>query len=327
MMTTDTLRAAITAALRRRDPNVNLDVTLAVTLLGSRTSTAAVVLYGSDGAVIDVVARACDDAKALRGVAFAVGLREDASDPAEEVERYRTIAGNILARIHRDGGHHADAVGWERAADEADVIVARLYVERDEARAEIERLRAELAETERRLDAEISAMDALDGAYHALNGARDGSDELVALAEWRMVEIKRLRAELTLERERCAGLVREIPACQPGARATAARRWLDDRVAACVRAIEVDDETATCARALVREARERAKAAEADVARLEFALQCEATRHEETRAAARSLIGVLGLYDPAIRDGLLTVQMRYIDDAREALRKIVDGDR
>jgi len=78
---------------------------------------------------------------------------------------------------------------------------------------------------------------------------------------------------------------------------------------------------------LVREARERAKAAEADVARLEFALQCEATRHEETRAAARSLIGVLGLYDPAIRDGLLTVQMRYIDDAREALRKIVDGDR
>ena len=83
-----------------------------------------------------------------------------------------------------------------------------------------------------------------------------------------MAEIGRLRAELALERERCADLVREIPACQPGAKATAARRWLDDRVAACVRAIEVDDETATCARSLVREARERAKAAEADVARL-----------------------------------------------------------
>ena len=195
-MSNDTIRAAITAALRRRGTIDDLDASPSLTLLGSRTSTASVVIYGADGAVIDVVARACDDAKALRGVAFAVGLRDDGSDPAEEVERYRTIAGNLLARIHRDGGHHANAIGWERAADEADVIVVRLYVERDEARAEVERLRSELAETERRLDAEISAMDARDGAYHALNGARDGSDELVALAEWRMAEIRRLRADL-----------------------------------------------------------------------------------------------------------------------------------
>ena len=195
-MSNDTIRAAITAALRRRGTIDDLDASPSLTLLGSRTSTASVVIYGADCAVVDVVARASDDAKALRGVAFAVGLREDASDPAEEVERYRTIAGNLLARIYRDGGHHADAVGWERAADEADVLVARLYVERDEARAEVERLRSELAETERRLDAEISAMDARDGAYHALNGARDGSDELVALAEWRMAEIRRLRADL-----------------------------------------------------------------------------------------------------------------------------------
>jgi len=223
-MTTETIRAAITAVLRRRGTIDDLDVTPSLTLLGSRTSTASVVIYGHDGAVIDVVARAGDDAKALRGVAFAVGLRDDGSDPAEEVER----------------------------------------------------LRAELAETERRLNAEISAMDARDGAYQALDGARDGSDELVALAECRMAEIGRLRAELALERERCAALVREIPACQPGAKATAARRWLDDRVAACVRAIEVDDETATCARSLVREARERAKAAEADLARMRAEL--DATR-------------------------------------------------
>lgn len=195
-MSNDTIRAAITAALRRRGTIDDLDASPSLTLLGSRTSTASVVIYGADGAVVDVVARASDDAKALRGVAFAVGLRDDGSDPAEEVERYRTIAGNLLARIHRDGGHHANAIGWERAADEADVIVVRLYVERDEARAEVERLRSELAETERRLDAEISAMDARDGAYHALNGARDGSDELVALAEWRMAEIRRLRADL-----------------------------------------------------------------------------------------------------------------------------------
>ena len=249
-MTTETLRAAITAALKRRGTIDDLDVTPSLTLLGSRTSTASVVIYGADGAVIDVVARAGDDAKALRGVAFAIGLREDGSDPAEEVER----------------------------------------------------LRAELAETERRLNAEISAMDARDGAYQALDGARDGSDELVALAECRMAEIRRLRAELALERERCAGLVREIPACQPGAKATAARRWLDDRVAACVRAIEVDDETATCARSLVREARERAKAAEADIARLEFALRCEATRHEEMRAAVREYLAAEATVSDALAD-------------------------
>jgi hypothetical protein len=86
-MSTDTLCAAITAALRRRDPNADLDVTPSVTLLGSRTSTAAVVLYGADGAVIDVVARANSDARALRGVAFAVGLREDGSDPEDEIAR------------------------------------------------------------------------------------------------------------------------------------------------------------------------------------------------------------------------------------------------
>lgn len=291
-MNNDTLRAAITAALRRRGTIDDLDVTPSLTLLGSRTSTASVVIYGADGAVIDVVARAGDDAKALRGVAFAVGLREDGGDPAEEVERYRTIAGNLLARIHRDGGHHADAIGWERAADEADMIVARLYVERDETRAEVDRLRADLA----------------------------------------------------LERERCAGLVREIPACQPGARATATRRWLDDRVAACVRAIEVDDETATCARSLVREARERAKAAEADVARLEFALQCEATRHEETRAAvrdylaaeaacddARTALGEMSLIHgtpDAIRaaDEAVTASALRLISARKTLRKIVEGE-
>ena len=171
-MTISDLRAAITAALRRRGPNADLDVSPTCTPLGAWVSLAGGVIRGPDGAVIDVVARAGDDAKALRGVAFAVGLLDDGSDPDEEVHR--------------------------------------------------------------------------------------------------------LRAELALERERCVALVREIPACQPGAKATAARRWLDDRVAACVRAIEVDDETATCARSLVREARERAKAAEADLVRARAEL--DATR-------------------------------------------------
>ena len=103
-MTTDTLRAAITAALQRRGTIDDLDVTPSLTLLGSRTSTASVVVYGPDGAVIDVVARASDDANALRGVACAVGLRDDGSDPAEEVERLRVALddANNLASCQRD---------------------------------------------------------------------------------------------------------------------------------------------------------------------------------------------------------------------------------
>lgn len=103
-MTNDLLRAAITAALRRRGTIDDLDVTPSLTLLGSRTSTASVVVYGPDGAVIDVVARASDDANALRGVACAVGLRDDGSDPAEEVERLRVALddANNLASCQRD---------------------------------------------------------------------------------------------------------------------------------------------------------------------------------------------------------------------------------
>ena len=206
-MTISDLRAAITAALRRRDPNADLDVSPTCTPLGAWGSLAGGVIRGHDGAVIDVVARAGDDAKALRGVALAVGLRDDGSDPAEEVERYRTIAGNLLARIHRDGGHHADAIGWERAADEADMIVARLFVERDATHAASARDDFERAvETQERMTAERER------------------DETRA-------EVDRLRADLALERERCAGLVRELTAAPPGSRRTAASRNLAERIA------------------------------------------------------------------------------------------------
>jgi hypothetical protein len=284
-MTTEELRVAIETALRRRDPEASVRSYPSTADRGG--FCACVWLMHTELIFVGTT-----ETEAMQRAALVFDIRDDGSDPAEEVER----------------------------------------------------LHVELAETERRLNAEISAMDARDGAYQALDGARDGSDELVALAECRMAEIRRLRAELALERERCAGLVREIPACQPGAKATAARRWLDDRVAACVRAIEVDDETATCARASVREARERAKAAEADVARLEFALQCEATRHEETRAAvrgylaaeaacddARTALGEMSLIHDtpdAIRaaDEAVAASSLRLISARKALRKIVEGE-
>lgn len=295
-MTTDTLRAAIIAALKRRGAIDDLDVTPSLTLLGSRTSTASVVLYGPDGVVIDVVARAGDDAKALRGVAFACGLREDGSSPVEECERLRA--------------HNASLDDAARSAlDE----LATMHAERDAAVAEARRRREE-----RRRDVERFRCE---------------RDESIAL-----------------ERERCAALVREIPACQPGAKATAARRWLDDRVAACVRAIVVDDETATCARASVRDARDRAKAAESDaakaraelaaarstvdqllgvvgahggeVARLQFALASEAARHAETIDVVREYFAAVSSAEPITPE----FAARWAA-AREAVRKIVEGDR
>lgn len=100
-MSNDNLRAAITAALKRRDPNADLDVSPTCTPLGAWVSLAGGVIRGPDGAVIDMVARASDDAKALRGVAFAIGLREDGGDPAEEVERLTRELADARATIDR----------------------------------------------------------------------------------------------------------------------------------------------------------------------------------------------------------------------------------
>lgn len=81
-----------------------------------------------------------------------------------------------------------------------------------------------------------------------------------------------------------------------------------------------------------------------EVARLEFALQCEATRHEETRAAvrehlaaeaacddARTALGEMSLIHDtpdAIRaaDEAVTAAALRLISARKALRKIVEGE-
>lgn len=315
-MSNDTIRAAITAALRRRGTIDDLDASPSLTLLGSRTSTASVVIYGADGAVVDVVARAGDDAKALRGVAFAVGLSvapcpacggrgrraygrevEDgcdececsgvvASDPAEEVERWRNRA--VYAE-----GEISEALGLPPTMGVAPGELARVLrsaeTERDEVRAELDAAHDLIAAQAALLTGVANALRG-EPAPLASHSHHDLDLRAVTMKRERdeaRAEVDRLRAELALERDRCVGLVREIPACQPGAKATAARKWLDDRVAACVRAIEVDDETATCARSLVREARERAKAAEADVARL-------TRERDETLTRLRALVSPSG---------------------------------
>lgn len=46
----------------------------------------------------------------------------------ERVRRAEGWIGNLLARIHRDGGQHIEAVGWEQAIEDADRILAELIV-------------------------------------------------------------------------------------------------------------------------------------------------------------------------------------------------------
>lgn len=178
-MTNEDLRAAIEAALRRRDPCANVCSGDAPDGFSGRDAS-ALVMHGY------AASRGDSDDEALRRLARLVGLRDDGSDPAEEVER--------------------------------------------------------------------------------------------------------LRAELALERDRCAGLVRELTSAPPGSRRTAASRNLAERVAACVRGILRDDETANCARSLVREARGRAKAEEADVARLLAELDALRATHEATAQAFDDLV-------------------------------------
>ncbi len=56
-------------------------------------------------------------------------------------EAERELA-DLLARIHRDGGHHTGEVGVEQSVKDAHLVWANLIGERDEALAQVERVKA-----------------------------------------------------------------------------------------------------------------------------------------------------------------------------------------
>ncbi len=45
---------------------------------------------------------------------------------SSEEDRFRRLLGNLLARIHRDGGHYAGDHGWEKACKDAEELILAL---------------------------------------------------------------------------------------------------------------------------------------------------------------------------------------------------------
>lgn len=95
-----------------------------------------------------------DDAKRLAALKE-VFKRHDENDDrrwllslVDRLQRERDEArqqrNDLLARIHRDGGHYTGRVGIEQSMEDAHEKVATAYGERDEARAEVERLRGDM---------------------------------------------------------------------------------------------------------------------------------------------------------------------------------------
>ena len=57
--------------------------------------------------------------------------RKKISEQAAEVERLRAALGDLLAIIHRDGGHHTAAVGEQQSVEDAHKVWAKLISENE----------------------------------------------------------------------------------------------------------------------------------------------------------------------------------------------------
>lgn len=99
-------------------------------------------------------------------------------------------AGDLLATIHRDGGHHTDSVGLVQSVKDAHTVWSVLITQ-----AESDALKAELAEAQRHYADAEQANVALDAQVEAMRGAletakREAKDfssslDMYAKAWWR----------------------------------------------------------------------------------------------------------------------------------------------
>jgi len=103
---------------------------------GLRGALAMPSQHGTEAQELDrAVKRTIDTIADLRGE---VAARTRSSNAhlarAEKAEAELADAGNLLARVHRDGGHHTAKVGWQRACLDAEQVYLDLN-------AEVERLK------------------------------------------------------------------------------------------------------------------------------------------------------------------------------------------
>jgi len=96
------------------------------------TNPAFVVRHTSD--IYASLALTC--AKLNHAAASVPALTAELDSLRKERDEARVDLINLLARIHRDGGHYLSAHGMAKSVDDADEIVAALFTELDAARAD-----------------------------------------------------------------------------------------------------------------------------------------------------------------------------------------------
>jgi len=74
--------------------------------------------------------------QSVKTVKFAINLHEQITTLTAE----RNAAANLLAVIHRDGGHHTGSVGFSRSCADAEAAVLQDRTERDKLAARLEAL-------------------------------------------------------------------------------------------------------------------------------------------------------------------------------------------
>ena len=89
---------------------------------------------------------------------------------------------NLLARIHRDGGHYTATHGLDKSVADADKIIADLYVTRDA-------LTSELHEAYRRKDKSDTECDALQAQLDNANNELLQADDELAAARFQLAAL------------------------------------------------------------------------------------------------------------------------------------------
>ena len=102
----------------------------------------------TDTDTTDLVARLRSYAKDQGGWHAIDETCEGAADAIERLMKERDMVGGILCVIHRDGGHYIEEHGWEKAADDAHDVWAKLMLRAEDAEARIAKLEAALRSVE-----------------------------------------------------------------------------------------------------------------------------------------------------------------------------------